>query len=453
MFYNIQYDDSMDISVVCEEKSLNGKLELKQKWHEVTFFSNSIAQNYLEFEQNGIIHGLTEKGNVTLLNAFKIDPFFKTKYHIDYMTSTLEVLCEFALFGRKHVSEEDIYYGIRFNLTPQSSSELFVPNDDFEAISSIQKSLHNNRIFDYDPLPDKFETNLGDISISFGSSGSLGWDSSLRSYAIFKIDFEHPVRFDKAYEVLVKMKLFLSMYLGYIPELENIEAYIEKKPDFENTLKVFPPRKGFPQKSNHLHVPCIIKRSNPNEFIETMQNWLARYSDRENAIRRFACDFWIDRTMEDRVVSVVNMFDLLPAEAKITRKPLPSELVKEIDGLMKTAKRTMMGDDRKDMMCSAISRLKEMNRLKIKIQSRFEVIFKHLEKPITEDCINIIEDMVDLRNQYVHGSECKRRTKYPEGRMVSTLNFGFCVSELIECGWKPKHHDLLQMFKFSVTVI
>lgn len=38
MFYEIEYDVPIDISLIEEEKSVNGKLELKQKWHEVKFF-------------------------------------------------------------------------------------------------------------------------------------------------------------------------------------------------------------------------------------------------------------------------------------------------------------------------------------------------------------------------------------------------------------------------------
>ena len=157
--------------------------------------------------------------------------------------------------------------------------------------------------------------------------------------------------------------------------------------------------------------------------------------------------------MSDRVVSVVNVFDLLPKEDVAEPEPLPEKLLKGIDDLKETAKRTMKSGATRDSICSAISRLKNTNRLKIKIQSRFEIISGYLEKPISKDCIDIISDMVDLRNQYVHGTECKRRTEYHEGNMVSTLNFGFCISELIECGWKPSKHDLLQMFKFSIKVI
>lgn len=453
MFYDIEYDAPIDITLIDEEKSINGKLKLKQDWHEVSFFSNSLANNYVKSEQDGLIHGYTAKGKVTLLNVFWTDSFFKTTYHRDYRTTVHEASCEFALFGRKHVSKEDRYYGMSFNLTPQSSSELFVPNDYHETTINIHNSVSKNEIYNYDPIPEKFETGLGNIKLSFERYTSVGWDSSSRSYAKFKIDFGHPISFNEVYERLVQTKLFFSMFLGYIPELENIEIYSEQHPDFGDQLRVFPPRKGYPQKSDHLHVPCILKPVNSDEFKGTMRSWLVRYADREDAVKQFANDFRTLRPMADRVVSVVNVFDLLPKEDVARPDPLPNELVNGINDLKETAMRTMKGDARKDSMCSAISRLKEINRLKTKIQSRFEIISRYLEKSISDDCIKIIADMVDLRNQYVHGTKCKRKTKYPEVRMVSTLNFGFCISELIECGWRPKHHDLLQMFKFSVKVI
>lgn len=407
----------------------------------------------MEFKQFGLIHGFTAKGKVTLVNVFKIDPFPRMTYHIDYTTSVVEASCEFALFGYKHVTEKDRYYGMQFNLSPQSSSELFMPNDDLETVFGIQRSLSKNDISEYDPIPEKFETVLGEVRISFGRYTSHGWDSSSRSYAMFKMEFEHLIGFDEVYERMVKMKLFLSMFLGYIPELENIEIYLEQHADLKNTLRVFPPSKGYSQQSDHLHVPCILKPANSEEFKGVMRSWLSRYADREDAIKRFANDFRTFRVMADRVVSVVNVFDLLPKEDVAEPEPLPEKLLKGIDDLKETAKRTMKSGATRDSICSAISRLKNTNRLKIKIQSRFEIISRYLEKPISKDCIDIISDMVDLRNQYVHGSECKRRTEYHEGNMVSTLNFGFCISELIECGWKPRHHDLLQMFKFSIKVM
>jgi len=150
------------------------------------------------------------------------------------------------------------------------------------------------------------------------------------------------------------------------------------------------------------------------------------------ALAESVCSEFFD---DDRLVRAANMFDHLPDYAIPAKAALEPALAKAREDAM-SAFRALPQSLERDQALAALGRLGQPS-----MKSRA----KHRAAIVRAACGNRLEEIewvighaIDCRNKYVHGAEGKfDYDRYPSSVyfLVTTLEFVYCVSDLIECGW------------------
>ena len=140
----------------------------------------------------------------------------------------------------------------------------------------------------------------------------------------------------------------------------------------------------------------------------------------------------------DRLIACANMFDILPSSALPSDKPLDPELENATTNCRTILRQLPMGEER-DSILGALGRIRHPS-LKQKIRHRAKVIVERVENHFT-DLSLVIDEAVNCRNHYVHGS--KPRFDYNRNFQIvvfltDTLEFVFAASDLLEAGWDIK---------------
>jgi hypothetical protein len=175
----------------------------------------------------------------------------------------------------------------------------------------------------------------------------------------------------------------------------------------------------------------------PTQFAAVLERWLAVDHDRADARVQFSDGFSNGNQYDvRRLVNSANMFDILPASAV----PKDVELSEELQQAKAEAQRTFKAlpqSAERDSVLSALGRLGKAS-LKRKARHRGQMVLTEAGEWFP-DLIMVLEEAVDCRNHYVHGSPDK--IDYPDNFFetmsffTDTLEFVFAASDLIEAGW------------------
>ncbi len=176
-------------------------------------------------------------------------------------------------------------------------------------------------------------------------------------------------------------------------------------------------------------------------FENVLANWLSRHDEWRHARSRYDRCVSNEREYhEDRMVGAANMFDLIPDNAVGPKRAIPENITSAIAECKRILKSARADRCDNDDPCNSALRSLGMSKhksLRQKICFRAEIVLRRVGC-FFPDLEIVIDEAVKCRNIYVHGSD-RQSADYPEpGAMVfliSTLEFVFVASDLIDAGW------------------
>jgi hypothetical protein len=138
----------------------------------------------------------------------------------------------------------------------------------------------------------------------------------------------------------------------------------------------------------------------------------------------------------DRLIASANMFDILPSSAA----PATVQLSKELEDAKELARSTFRSLPQSIERSSILNALGRMGQssLKHKIRYRAQPIVDVIGARLPE-LTKVIDEAVDCRNHYVHGSAGSFDYNANFGTVcffIDALEFVFAASDLIEAGWE-----------------
>lgn len=300
------------------------------------------------------------------------------------------------------------------------------------------------------------DTIIGRISVYNGStikhdySGRNSTGIYMGRNVSINIKFINSLNIDKMCENIDKILRFIEIISGRPQNLLKIKIAIQ-----ENELKqlsvylnTYPGRTKHSENPNPSHRDVLINAANkPDQFASLIFAWLERDQDEiwRIARHRFS-DVWNKQGNydPDRIVAAANMFDLLPRSIFPQEIELPREFTDAVQKSKEIFKK-LPNSPQRDSILTYLGQIKKPS-LKQKIRYRSQII-KTVIKNDLEKVDYVIDEAVELRHFYVHGDK-------PDGRrkkliqftpfLTNTLEFVFCVSDLIELGW-----DFLSWYRKS----
>jgi hypothetical protein len=176
----------------------------------------------------------------------------------------------------------------------------------------------------------------------------------------------------------------------------------------------------------------------PTEFAAVLERWLAVDHERRDARVQFSDGFSNSNRYDvGRLVSSANMFDILLANAVPLHVDLPEDLRTARSEARRIFKALPQSSER-DSVLSALGRLGTAT-LKHKARHRGQIVLAEAGERFP-DLLLVLEEAVNCRNHYVHGSPARidYRNHFSETVPLfnETLEFVFAASDLIEAGWR-----------------
>ncbi|MBM5575174.1 HEPN domain-containing protein [Deefgea sp. CFH1-16] len=257
------------------------------------------------------------------------------------------------------------------------------------------------------------------------------------------IAFNEKVAIDTAIQSVNTLLRFLEIIAGRPQSVQSLAFMMASTTtNLPNSLSVywsmFPPSEAdaTERKPHPTDLP-IQAAQTPEYFANVLTNWLAKNQEWQDARFRFSNGFAQQHNFTiDRLVGAANMFDILPASAVPADLPLSEELEKAKNST-RTLFRSLSQSPEKDSVLGALGRLGKAS-LKRKIRSRAQLILDQVPANFPE-LVMVIDEAVNCRNYFVHGSDTKKMNYSDEFNQVvfftEVLEFIFAASDLIECGW------------------
>lgn len=180
----------------------------------------------------------------------------------------------------------------------------------------------------------------------------------------------------------------------------------------------------------------------PDEFSAVLSAWLQSNEERHDARLRFEESFKKRTYSIQQFVGAANMFDLLPDSAVPKKVALPPQLAKAKEQCKKIFKALEPSYERSSVL-GALGRVGTAS-LKQRALHRAAYVTRATPKWQWFPYLDlVVEEAVDCRNHYVHGSEARfdySRNRHFVTFFTNTLEFVFAAAELIECGWNLERY-------------
>jgi HEPN superfamily Apea-like protein/ApeA-like protein len=365
----------------------------------------------------------------------------------------------FVFLGRRHVVTSDKIK--RFDFLIDDASTIFAePNtfgyalrpeqhinaiiDSNRAITSQTAQVGEKPVIGYfggKPLIFEATTDIGKISaLHVVSHGSFAANTvHIEGPVHIHLDLTEPCTLPAAVDDLLTALRFLDIVAGRPQNLLALSAVVNHEEE-EHPFEVYwrmPPRRwdGIGQ-SRFIDVP-LSARLDPSRFALVIGNWISKDPQRRDARERFSGCFAKQSVYDiDRLIGAANMFDILPADAA----PEPVSLSEELSDAKNKGQqlfRPLSPSPERDSILSALGRLGQ-NTLKRKIRHRASIVLKEAPDRFP-DLDTVVDEAVNCRNHYVHGSKAKidyaRHFADVVPFLTNTLEFIFAASEFVEAGW------------------
>lgn len=266
---------------------------------------------------------------------------------------------------------------------------------------------------------------------------------SIKNGVMTNLDFDPPVTFDQAIDNFRSVLRFLEVITGRRQNLMHVEIELDLPEDCpRSVLKVYsssPPNRPTVAGEQEPQPADLLLNGGiqPTQFAAVLERWLAVDHDRADARVQFSDGFSNGNEYDvRRLVSSANMFDILPASAVPEDVELSDELQKAKAEARRSFRALPKSDERASVL-SALGRLGKAN-LKHKVRHRGQIILAEAGVWFP-DLFLVLNEAVDCRNHYVHGTSTKIDYQEHFFQTVSfftdTLEFVFAASDLIEAGW------------------
>jgi hypothetical protein len=276
---------------------------------------------------------------------------------------------------------------------------------------------------------------------SFGTGGPKG--VNINNVILTDLDFDPPATFDQAIHNLQSVLRFLELVAGRRQNLLHVEIELGHGLP-SSVLKVYsssPPNRPTPAGERNPQLADLLLNGGgqPSEFAGVLELWLAADHERRDARVQFSDGFAKgNRYDADRLVSSANMFDILPVGAVPKDVELSDDLQKAKAKARKIFRDLRQSIERVSVL-SALGRIGTAT-LKHKVGHRGKIVLAEVGERFP-DLLLVLEEAVECRNHYVHGSSAKTKIDYrghffeTVSFFTETLEFVFAASDLIEAGW------------------
>ena len=175
---------------------------------------------------------------------------------------------------------------------------------------------------------------------------------------------------------------------------------------------------------------------NATEFANVLRAWLDRDFLWHTARIRLAHDWGNRFYTYNRIIAAANVFDLLPTTVYGNKPSLASDLSAAVNASKKLFRSLPQSEERDDIL-GYLGRIGGW-RLKRKIASRAKNISDSIGQ-LLPDFGTVIDEAVNLRNHYVHGTPSRIRSDkrfHFLPFLTNSLEFIFFASDFIDSGWK-----------------
>jgi hypothetical protein len=263
---------------------------------------------------------------------------------------------------------------------------------------------------------------------------------TLRSRVTVAVSFIDPVDFHEAIARASRVIEYLGLIVGRPQNVVRLLLRVDpdrSKPPLEVHWCMHPRRKSSsellkPQSSDIL-LNAVVQ---PEDFARVLESWLAREAEWHNARWRFFNSFSRQRMYDiDRLVGAANMFDILPSSAGPDLVPITNDL-KRAQKASRELFRALPLTFERDSILGALGRIGRSS-LKHKVRHRAARLVE-LAGERFPDLLTVVDESVNCRNYYVHGSESSFDYDRNFDAVIfftDTLEFAFAASDLVDAGW------------------
>lgn len=477
-----------------------GELNLRGRDSSLTVWGEERSTSVLGHNLPDQIHGtLNDLTKVTLLDLFNLGGGNNSKQRPDgsYDYRYFSKICpSYVIIGDHYIEkEEKIFEAIEFVIT--NSSILFFDTQSFHDVIHTNKEMVEKLIADdYSKSEElygypssgknikageypivsiytgtdeimSFDTPLGRLEICnrplHQSAGPNGY--KLENKVSCTIRFSETVNFEQANKTTAPLLSIFEVLLGCKLEIIEYKLHSPSSKEYPEIFDIYQCRDillNDRENSPHPAQRLIQVETNQDEFKQVVCNWLLKQDDWQNARWQFLASFVKNTYGTDRLIKVANMFDIIPDSAYGKKIVLPSEVEIAKQECRKIFKGLPDSLERSSIL-GALGRL-GTKTLKHKIQLRTDIIKSNTSYNFPNIEL-VIGQSVDCRNHFVHGGN-QKFDYYDNFGMVcffiSTLEFIYGVSELLESGWdfdnwksnNPMNHPFcfyMESYKFNIT--
>jgi hypothetical protein len=477
-----------------------GELGLNGRDSSLTVWGGDRSISVLGHNLPDQIHGsFNDLKKVTLLDLFSLGGGNNSRQRSDgnYENRYFSEICpNYVIIGDRHIeSEEKSFEAIEFVIT--HSNSLFYDIQSFHEVIHTNKEMverliaddysKSEELYGYSSLGKKVK--VGDypiVSIFTGSYEIISFDTPLGKVEIcnrplhqsaspngYKLEnkvscvirFSENLNFEQANKTTPPLLSIFELILGCKQEITEYKLHSPSEKEYPEIFDIYQCRESVlkdKEKSPHPAQRLIHVESNQDEFKRVVCNWLIRQGDWQDAKWQFLGSFAENTYSTDRLIKVANMFDIIPDSAYGEKTVLAIE-VENAKHECRNIFKVLPDSIERSSILGVLGRL-GTKTLKHKIKIRTDII----KSKTSHDFPNIelvITQSVDCRNHFVHGGN-KKFDYYANFDMIcffiSTLEFIYGVSELLESGWdfdnwksnSPMNHPFclyLESYQFNIN--
>ena len=365
------------------------------------------------------------------------------------------------LFGSRHISDnERVVHEISFVL--EHAVAIF---HDFDAYGTIfynseatatvaeidnpESSFHvrdRNWISYYTGKESVFTTDtvVGRVSAKHTPTFTIGNDHNhgLEKITQLSIKFDEPLPVIESLRRMSRVLQFFDLIMGYAQNVSSISVHTGFD-DPSRSLELYATGYAGRQSTQEegesgriLRTTILIHPVDEStEFANILRAWLDRDIERRTARMRLAHDWGKRFYPYNRIIAAANVFDLLPNDVYGDKPSLPSEMSAALDASKEIFRNLPQSDERDDIL-GYLGRFGGW-RLKRKIAFRANIIRDSIDR-LLPDFGTVIDEAVNLRNHYVHGTPSRIRNDQRLPLLcflTNSLEFIFFASDLIDAGW------------------
>ena len=288
------------------------------------------------------------------------------------------------------------------------------------------------------------DTAVGRVSANHTPVFTIGndHDHGLKKVTELSIKLDEPLPVIESLRRMGRVLQFFDLVAGYTHNVTSISVHTgfdDPSHSFELYATGYAERQSTGEENESgriLRTTVLIHPVDDSiEFGNVLRAWLDRDVDWRTARIRLSHD-WSKRLYDyNRIIAAANVFDLLPNDVYGNKLSLSSDLSAAVVASRKIFCDLPPSEERDDML----GHLKRVGgwRLKRKIRFRAENICDSIGH-ILPDLATAIDESVNLRNHYVHGTPSRIRVDQRLHLLLfltNTLEFIFFASDLIDAGW------------------